>query len=81
MRFIANACVPLTKGYVAWLVYIGTAVQVVFEFGLQSQLPGWAVILLLALILIGRSVKQERVSGRRRSRRHEEFLGENGEGV
>ncbi|MBN9467315.1 MAG: hypothetical protein J0J10_00955 [Bosea sp.] len=63
MRFIDNAKEALIKGYVAWLVYIGTAAQLIFEFGLNQSLPSWTVVLLLVLILIGRTVKQESVSG------------------
>lgn len=63
MRLIDNAKETLTKGYVAWLVYTGSAVQIVFEFGLSSQLPTWVVLLLLVLILVGRTVKQDCVSG------------------
>lgn len=62
MKFIHNVKAVLTKGYVAWIVYISTAVQMIFEFGLSSQLPSWAVILILVLILLGRTVKQDSVS-------------------
>lgn len=65
MTFISNAKEILTKGYVSWLVYLGTALQIIFEFGLSEQLPGWAVILLLALILLGRTLKQDAISGRK----------------
>lgn len=75
MKLIDNAKEVLLKGYVAWLVYIGTAVQIVFEFGLSSQLPGWAIILILVLILLGRTLKQESVSGPAEAPK--EFVGEN----
>ncbi len=82
MKFINNAKETLTKGYVAWLVYIGSAVQIVFEFGLNSYLPGWVVVLFLALILLGRTVKQDCVSGAEIPKK--DFVGENlefGEGM
>ena len=63
MKLIDNTKEALTKSYVAWLVYIGTAAQLIFEFGLNQSLPGWVIVLLLVLILIGRTVKQESVSG------------------
>ena len=79
MKLIDNAKEVLLKGYVAWLVYIGTAVQIVFEFGLSSQLPSWVVMLLLVLILIGRTLKQETVSGPAPAPK--EFVGEHGEAI
>lgn len=65
MKIIHNARAVLTKGYVSWLVYLGTGMQIIFEFGLSERLPGWVVILLLALILLGRTLKQDTVSGRK----------------
>lgn len=69
MRFVHNARAVLVNGYVAWLVYLGTALQIVFEFGLSEHLPGWAILVFLALILLGRTLKQDHVSGRRASAR------------
>lgn len=77
MKLIDNAKDALIKGYVAWLVYIGTAAQIVFEFGLGQSLPSWAVVLLLVLILLGRTLKQETVSGP--CAPVSEFKGEHGE--
>lgn len=79
MTFIENLWAILAKSYVAWLVYIGTAAQIVFEFGFNTQLPGWVVVLLLVLILIGRTVKQESLSGPAGNAL--EFQGENGDSV
>ena len=86
MRFLGNTKKILTKSYVAWLVYIGSAVQVVFEFGLSSALPTWVVMLFLALILLSRTVKQKEVSGPGKAgeavagETPREFVGEHGDG-
>ena len=63
MVIVDNIKVILTKSYVAWAVYLGAAAQLVFEFGLNTQLPGWFTLVLLALILLGRTLKQDSVSG------------------
>jgi hypothetical protein len=63
MKLIENVRSVLTRSFVAWAVYIGTAAQLIFEFGLNQSLPSWAIVLLLVLILVGRTVKQETVSG------------------
>ena len=81
MKLIDNAKDALIKGYVAWLVYLGMAAQLAFEFGLGQSLPSWSVVLLLVLILVGRTVKQEKVSGPRRPKAKHDFHGEHGEGL
>jgi hypothetical protein len=63
MKIIENARDILFRSYVAWIVYLGTAAQIVFEFGFGSSLPGWVNALLLLLILLGRTLKQESISG------------------
>ena len=73
MKLIGNVKATLTKSFVAWLVYAGMLGQLAFEFGLGQALPGWVVILLLVLVLIGRIIKQESVSGP--NQLEEEFTG------
>lgn len=63
MKLISNLWVVLTRSYVAWIVYLGLAAQLVFEFGLSSSLPPWVTVLLLIAILLGRTLKQETISG------------------
>jgi hypothetical protein len=64
MKLIDNVKAVLTKGLSAHVIYIGALAEVVLEYILQvGGLPTWAVLGLLGLVLVGRVIKQDSVSG------------------
>jgi hypothetical protein len=64
MKFIDNTYHALTKGIVAWIIYLSTIANLVYQYTYGINLPSWVNYAILGLILLGRILKQESVSGK-----------------